>query len=198
MAAFVNKTTFWNLIQKIALLFQNLIWLWARKPFYYRTDWLTSNVHWWHHLGSLYILGPSSAGTAASSLVDQQTTSIHQHKSAQRGANCIRRPSPFLSGLCVCVCVVGYVGYSGVEGRRKRRRLVRSVGCLRSRGGAECDGVWWELAKPTSLQAGVPSVTSAAAGNVSNPLHTHTNIHKHTQKYTRRDELPSLRSQQTT
>lgn len=35
--------------------------------------------------------------------------------------------------------------------------------------------VWWELAKPTSLQAGVPSVTSAAAGNVSNPLHTHTN-----------------------
>lgn len=53
--------------------------------------------------------------------------------------------------------------------------------------------VWWELAKPTSLQAGVPSVTSAAAGNVSNPLHTHT--HKH--KYRGRDKLAFLRSQQT-
>lgn len=37
-----------------------------------------------------------------SSLVAYQTTSIHQHKSAQRGANCIRRPSLFLSGgACV-------------------------------------------------------------------------------------------------
>lgn len=100
---------------------------------------LTNNepIHLWHHLGSLYILGSSSAGTAASSLVDHQTTSIHQHKSAQRGANCIRRPFPFLSGLCVCVSVRVCVCQSGYVGRVEfweERRLVKSVGCWKSRG----------------------------------------------------------------
>lgn len=104
--------------------------------YYYRSDWLTSSVHLWHQLGCLYILGPSSAGTAASSLADHQTTSIHQHKSAQRGANCIRRPSLFFSGVCGCGCVFVWSRVSVIG---KRRRLVRSMGCLRSRGGR----VWW-------------------------------------------------------
>lgn len=110
---------------------------------------ITSPIHLWHHLGSLYILGSSSAGTAASSLVDHQTTSIHQHKSAQRGANCIRRPFPFLGGLCVCVYVRGYVGW--VELWEERRLVKESVGCWRSRG----YGVW-----RCGLGAGQPSKAS--------------------------------------
>lgn len=67
---------------------------------------------------------------------------------------------------------MGLLVWSG--GRRKEDEdWQRTVGCLRS-WEAECDEEWWELAKPSRHQAGVPSVTSAAAGNVSNPS-TRTN-----------------------
>lgn len=120
MAAFIYKAIFGDLIHEVACYFKIR---YSRGPeglFIIGTDWLTSSVHLWHHLGSLYILGPSSAGTAASSLVDHQTTSIHQHKSAQRGANCIRRPSLFLSGLCVCLCVgKGMSGWVELRGEER-------------------------------------------------------------------------------
>lgn len=38
MAAFINRTILLKLGPKDCLLFQNLIWLWARKPIYYRND----------------------------------------------------------------------------------------------------------------------------------------------------------------
>lgn len=50
----------------------------------------------------LYILRACSAGTVLSCLLAYQATSIHQHKSAQRGANCVRRPWLF-SVARVCV-----------------------------------------------------------------------------------------------
>lgn len=161
------------------LIFVNIALCIARghKTYMLQKGWaLNNNVHPWRYLGCLYIQGSSSAGTVASILVAHQTTSIHQHKSAQRGANCIRRPSLFLTSQRVC-------GSGGVHALCRmtgwgREEDWREVWDVREVGEAECDGVWWELAKPTSLQAGVPLVTSAAAGNVSNPLYTQTHTYK--------------------
>lgn len=61
-----------------------------------------SSVRLWRHVCRLYILRACSAGTVVSCLVAYQATSIHQHKSAQRGANCIRRPWLFsVARACV-------------------------------------------------------------------------------------------------
>lgn len=135
---------------------------------------LKSNVHLWRHLGRLYIQGPSSAGTAASSLVAHQTTSIHQHKSAQRGANCIRRPSPFLSGQRVCVCVRW-----GVQGRGKKTGLARSVGCLRSRGGRvwRCVVGAGQAHKPSGRR---PLCHLCSCWQRLQPPFTHTQTHTNT------------------
>lgn len=151
---------------------------------------LNHNAYLWRHLGGLSIQGSSSAGTAASSPVAHQTTSIHQHKSAQRGANCIRRP-PFLSGLCVWVAGCGCVEESRVDVRGKRRGLARSVGCLRSRGGRvwRCGGSW---PSPQAFRQASPLSPLQLLATSPTPF-THT--HKH--KYRGRDKLAFLRSQQT-
>lgn len=156
-----------------------------------------NNVHLWRQPGSLYIQRASSAGTVASSLVAHQTTSIHQHKSAQRGANCIRRPSPFLSGLCVW-SREGWGVLCGVEarGKEQRRGLARTVGCLRSRGGR----VWrWVVgvgqAPQAFKQASPQSPLQLLATSPAPP--PPPNSHKQN-KYKGHDRLASCRSLKTT
>lgn len=127
-AEFVNQVTFWNSTQNIIAFCSK--WLCGYRPGdLFIIEMIKNNVHLWRQLDGLYIQQVSSAGMAAGSLVAHQTTSIHQHKSAQRGANCIRRPSLFLRGQSACVW--GRV----CQRRGKRRGLARSVGCLRTRGG---------------------------------------------------------------
>lgn len=102
IAVFVSRTLFCNSKRLLIIPIHDLTL--GQETYLLQKWWpLKNNVHLWRHLGGLYIQGSSSAGTAVSSLVAHQTTSIHQHKSAQRGANCIRRPSPFLSGQSACV-----------------------------------------------------------------------------------------------
>lgn len=85
----------------------------------------------------------------------------------------------------VRVCVSGRV-----EGRGKRRGLARSVGCLRSRGGRvwRCVVGAGQAHKPSGRR---PLCHLCSCWQrLQPPSHTH--------KYTGRDRLTSLRSQQTT